>query len=60
MDNTPSTDTRGIFLDMSKAFDKVWHDGHFFKLKTYGIQDNVLSLLNDFLSERQQRVLLNV
>ena len=59
LDNTASTDTQGIFLDMSKAFDKVWHEGLFFKLKTYGIQGNVLSLLNDFLSERQQRVLLN-
>ena len=60
LDNTPSTDTRGIFLDMLKAFDKVWHEGLLFKLKTYGIQGNVLSLLNNFLSERQQRVLLNV
>ena len=44
---------------MSKAFEKVLHEGLLFKLKTYGIQGNVLSLLNDFLSERQQRVLLN-
>ena len=44
---------------MSKALDKLWHEGLLFQLKTYGIQGNVLSLLNDFLSERQQPVLLN-
>ena len=35
----PSRETRAIFLDISKAFDKVWHDGLLFKLKSYGISD---------------------
>ena len=26
-DCNPSLGTRGVFLDMSKAFDKVWHEG---------------------------------
>ena len=26
-------ETRALFLDISKAFDKVWHDGLIFKLK---------------------------
>ena len=26
-------EARSAFLDMSKAFDKVWHKGHIFKLK---------------------------
>ena len=52
-------ETRAIFLDISKAFDKVWHDGLLFKLRQYGIGGDVLSLLTDFLSDREQRVVLN-
>ena len=31
---------RTVFLDISKAFDKVWHKGLIFKLKQNGILDN--------------------
>jgi len=52
-------DVRAIFLDMSKAFDKVWHDGLLFKLKQNGIGGNLLTLLENYLSNRKQRVLIN-
>ena len=29
-------ETRTVFLDISKAFDKVWHDGLIFKLRKNG------------------------
>ena len=38
-------EVRGVFLDTSKAFDKVWHEGLIFKLKQNGIPGNLLNLL---------------
>ena len=35
-------EVRGVFLDISKAFDKVWHKGIIFKLKQNGISSNYL------------------
>ena len=54
-----SLEVRGIFLDLSKAFDKVWHRGLLFKLESFGIRGKLLNLLEDYLSNRFQRVLLN-
>ena len=50
----PSLKIRGIFLDLSKSLDKVWHQGLLFKLESFGILGKLLSLSNRF-----QRVLLN-
>ena len=44
---------RGTFLDISKAFDKVWHEVLIFKLKTYGIDGKLLKLLKNYLTDRQ-------
>ena len=52
-------EVRGVFLDISKAFDKVWHKGHIYKLKQNGISRKSLNLIIDFLSNRKQRVVLN-
>ena len=52
-------DVHKVFLDISKAFDKVWHDGIIFKLKQNGISGNLLNLLSNFLRNRKQRVVLN-
>ena len=52
-------EVRSVFLDISKAFDKVWHKGLLFKLSQNGISGNLLDLLSSFMSDRKQRVLLN-
>ena len=54
-----SVDIREVFLDISKAFDKVWHDCLIFKLQTYDIHGKLLKLLKSYLKDRHQRVLLN-
>ena len=52
-------EVRSVFLDTSKAFDKVWHDGIIYKLTQNGISGNLLNLLEDILKERKQRVVPN-
>ena len=44
---------------MSKAFDKVWHEGLIFKLKQNGIKGKLLNLFESYLSNRKQRVMIN-
>ena len=58
-DCNPSLEVRGVFLDISKAFDKVWHKGLIYKLQSVGISGNLLNLITSFLDNRFQRVLLN-
>ena len=53
-------EVRGIFLNISKAFDKVWHDGLIFKLRQNGICGEMINILEDFLSDRKQRVFFNI
>ena len=40
-------DVRGIFLDISKAFDKVWYEEYLFMLKIYGVNGKLLNLIQD-------------
>ena len=49
---------RVTFLDISKAFDKVWHEGLIFKLKSYGPEGNLLKLLENYLTDRLPFVVL--
>ena len=50
---------RGIFIDISKAFDKVWHDCLIFKLLQNGVSRVMINILRNFLRNRKQRVVLN-
>ena len=52
-------ETRVVFLDISRAFDKVWHEGLLFKLKLNSISGNLLDVITNFLYQRKQRVVLN-
>ena len=50
---------RGVFLDISRAFDKVWHKGLMYKLQQNGISGELLKIIVDFLNNRKQRIVLN-
>ena len=52
-------DVLSVFHDISKAFDKVWHDVLIFKLKQNGISGNLLNLLSIYLRNIKEREVLN-
>lgn len=49
---------RVVFCDVSKAFDRVWHQGLIKKLSSAGISGSLLEWFQSYLKDRQQRVLL--
>ena len=51
--------TQAVALDISKAFDRVWHAGLLHKLKSYGISGEIFGLISSFLSNRRLRVVLD-
>ena len=55
-DANPSLKVRHVFLDLSKAFDKIWHEGLLYKLKNNGINRNALQWIELFLHNRRQIV----
>ena len=58
-DSTKSFEVRTVFLDISRAFGKVWRDGLIFKLEQNGISGNPLRFFQNYFSNRKQRVVLN-
>ena len=52
-------EVRGVFLDIAKAFDEVWHGEFIYKLQQNDISGELLNILTDFLNNRKQRVALN-
>ena len=57
--STKSLEVRAVFFDISKAFDKVWHDGFVFKLEQNDISGNLLKLIQNYLNDRKQQVVIN-
>ena len=51
--------TQAVALDISKAFDRVWHAGLLHKHKPYGISGQIFGLISSFLSNRWLRVVLD-
>ena len=51
-------EVRVVFCDISKAFDRVWHNGLLCKLKAAGITGTALNWFKDYLKNRKQRVVL--
>ena len=58
-DCSPARDVRGLFLDISKAFNRVWHEGLIYKIKSIDVTGLALELIQSFLSHRFQRIVLN-
>ena len=52
-------DIRVVFFDISKAFDRVWHEGLLFKIRQLGIGGDLLIWIKSYLYDRKQRVILN-
>lgn len=46
-------DVRFVFCDISKAFDRVWHEGIIFKLRQYGISDQIINWVENYLLNRK-------
>jgi hypothetical protein len=48
-----------VFLDVSKAFDRVWHSGLLHKLRCLGIWGNLFDWMCDYLNDRKIRTIIN-
>ena len=46
LDCNPFLESRSVFFDICKAFDRVWHDELLFKLNRNGVSENLFQLIN--------------
>ena len=49
-----------IYLDFQKSFVKVLHQRSLLKLKAYGIGDDIIDWLEQWLTDRRQRIVVGV
>ena len=59
MENPGCGGTQAVALDVSKAFDRVWHTGYIQKLKSYGISGQIFGFISSFLCNGCHWVALN-
>ncbi|GFT80805.1 probable RNA-directed DNA polymerase from transposon BS [Trichonephila clavipes] len=45
-----------LFVDIAKAFDKIWHDGLISKMMRLGFSDQILKIIHSYLKPREFRV----
>ncbi|GFV97355.1 probable RNA-directed DNA polymerase from transposon X-element [Trichonephila clavipes] len=45
-----------LFVDIAKAFDKIWHDGFLFKMMRLGFSDQLIKIIHSYLNSREFRV----
>ena len=57
--NNSNIQTDVIVMDFAKAFDKVPHKRLIYKLRYYGIDENTIKWIEDFLNHRTQTVLVD-
>lgn len=51
-------DTGAVFLDVAKAFDKVWHQGLVYKMYKTGFKMHIIKLIASYLNNRKFQVKL--
>ena len=52
-------ETAGIFLDLQKAFDSVWHKGLIFRMLECGLEGKILKIISKFIKTRKVRLQVN-
>ena len=48
-----------LFTNISKAFDCILHDLRIAKLESYGFYTNAIKIINNYSSNRSQRLKIN-
>ena len=57
-DCDPTIDIRGVFLDISKVFDKVWHNRTLFKSVNHTVKGKLIKNLLKLIRTPYQRVVI--